>query len=394
MRKIRRTAGGAVLLLVLLLAWDVGTPQRVAWVPARWQGLDGARADGLVLQHEAAGTVWASRGWSVYRSRNGGDFERVFTLRPRFGEPWAAASRTLRRLFGYQELVEVVPLRDDLLVVFGGGDAWRVDLVAGTQEHVHALRYFGRGKGRGVMPFGVTSTPDGDIYYGEYPTESDGPGTVRVWRSRDEGRHFETAFEFLPGEVRHIHNVQWDPFSASLWMGTGDADTRSMIGSSRDGARHFEWIGRGSQLFRVVSLVFLPDAVAWATDADTTPPSMLRWRRDQQIVEPLPGSLPAPTFYAQAIDEHHALLGLAEHDASLWTWEPGRPPRRLAQWTLPATRRGPHPAVRLARRAPGACGAGDMMYVNPLRTVEEEAAIWRIPTRYALDAAGREEPAQ
>ena len=103
-----------------------------------------------MLQQEKPGVVWASQGFSLYRSQGGGPFEKVFTIVPRFGEAWAGYLRTLRRLFGYQELVELLPIRPNLLVVFAGGDIYRVDLARGEQERVQRLRYFGRGRAPGA----------------------------------------------------------------------------------------------------------------------------------------------------------------------------------------------------------------------------------------------------
>jgi hypothetical protein len=330
--------------------------------------------------------VWASRGWSIYRSRAGDRFDRVFKLRPNFGETWGGYSRSLRRIFGYQELVEVVPLSSDVLLIFGGGDVWRINLSQGTQEHVHKLRYFGRKKGRGVMPHGVTVTPVGDVYYGEYPTHPDGgPYTVRIWHGQDQGRRWRVAYEFAPGEVRHVHNVQWDPYTGSLWVGTGDSDARSMVGRSDDGGRTFQWIGRGSQFFRVASLLFLAGEVAWGTDADRSQNRYLRWHRAGERVEATDAKLPGPSFYAQPLGPELGLLGTAEQDASLWVAGTDRKPRRVLQWTIPLRPwRGPHPGVRLARGDGLVPRERLFALANPLRTAEEEATIWRLPIRPLL----------
>ncbi len=373
----------AGLLAALAIAYETHTPATVPWEPALIQGFAAERATGLVLQQVSGDDVWASRGWSIYRSRAGDRFARVFKLRPRFGEAWGGYSRSLRRIFGYQELVEVVPLNSDVLLVFGGGDVWRISLSQETQEHVHKLRYFGRNKGRGVMPHGVAVTPSGDVYYGEYPTNLDGElDTVRIWHGQDQGRRWRVAHEFNPGEVRHIHNVQWDPYAGSLWVGTGDSDSRSMVGRSDDGGRRFQWIGRGSQLFRVASLLFFAGEVAWGTDADRSQNRYLRWHRADDRVEATDTMLPGPSFYAQSLGPAMGLLGIAELDASLWVSRAGREPRRLLQWTIPPRPlRGPHPGVRLARGDGLVPEEGRFALANPLRTVEDEATIWRLPIR-------------
>ncbi|MCC6642438.1 MAG: hypothetical protein IT386_14855 [Deltaproteobacteria bacterium] len=391
-RRLGRIAAASIVALVLIggaVAWrETATPARIAWEPAALQGLPAERARDLVLQQEEPGVVWASQGYSIYRSRDGAAFEKVFTVVPRFGEAWAGFSRTLRSRFGYQELVEVVPVRQDLLVAFAGGDVYRVDLAHGTQERTHRLRYFGRGEGRGLMPHGVTRDARGTLYYGEYVTA---PGResrpIGIWRSEDEGRTWTLVFEFPPGAVRHVHAVQWDPVQGGVWVGTGDGDSESRVGFSLDQARSFRWVGEGSQELRVCSFLFLPAAVLWGMDADRSPNHALRWLRDAQRVEAIPGSnLPGPTYYAQRVRPSGGILGLAELDAALF-WLPAEGvPTKLVQWTMPTPRRpGPHPAVRLARGEPSSPSFVD---VNPLRTAQDEAAIYRIPTERVLEHVG------
>jgi hypothetical protein len=388
-QRTRRLATTGLLVFALfcaaIVAFDAATPARIGWTPTTLQGLSAERADELVLQQESPGIVWASRGYSIYRSRDGHAFEKVFSVVPRFGEAWAGYLRTLRRRFGYQELVEILPLREDLLIVFAGGDVYRVDLAHGSQERVHRLRYFGRGKGRGLMAHGLTRDGRGSIYYGEYSTApSSEPRPIGVWRSDDEGRSWSLAFEFPPGAVRHIHAVQWDPVQGGLWVGTGDTDSESRVGFSLDEARTFRWIGEGSQEFRVCSVMFLPGAVLWGMDAEHSPNHALAWRRRPERVEPIPnGSLPGPTYYAQAVDGRGGLIGLAELDAAVFWLAPDAAPVKLLQWTLPdPPRGGPHPGVRLARGEPADPA---FLNVNPLRTEEDEAAIYRIPTRQLLE---------
>ncbi len=155
---LRKLAGVLFLCAAALFGWDLHTPAQVPWLPASIDDRRVERAEGLVLQQEVGGDVWASRGFSVYRSHEGGPFVREFTLWPRVGLAWAGFSEFLRDRFGYQELIEVVPLDARTVLVFGGGDVYRVQLDSGRQQWVHRLRYFGRGEGRGVMPHGIPST--------------------------------------------------------------------------------------------------------------------------------------------------------------------------------------------------------------------------------------------
>lgn len=379
MRLSRRGALALALaaLLALAVIYELWLPQEVAWKPAQLGALAAERADGLVLQDARGGEVWASRGYGIYRSRAGGTFALVTAITPRFGLAWAGYSRTFRDTQRYQELVEAMALDERTLLVFTGGDAYRVDTVNGAAERVHTVRYFGPDRGRGLMPHGLTRDASGAIYYGEYATGALAPDeTIRVWRSRDAARTWEVAHEFAPGAVRHVHAVQWDAHGGALWVATGDRDAECRVGYSRDGGTSFTWIGAGSQTFRAVSFLFTPEAVTWAMDSpQRVVRRVMRWDRASGALSESRRELPHPGYYAAALEGERGVVTLAETGASLWVVERGEP-RPVHEWAVTPDAGRPHPAVRLLR--PDAETA-DSLLVNPLRTREHEAAIFRVP---------------
>ena len=341
---------GAACLAAALIVWfrEVRTPRRISWRPTTINGLSATFANGLVLQHDDGHTVWATRGFAIYRSRDGSAFERVLSLRPRLGRAWGGYLASLRSRYGYQELVELLPVGDERLVVFAAGDIHRVDLRTRVTERTHRLRYFGPGKGRGLMAFGVTSDQQGAIYFGEYTTEP-GSHPVCIWKSNDEGRTWHQAFEFPAGTVRHIHTVQFDPFGGAIWVGTGDRDEHCYVGASHDGAATFSWIAQGSQKCRTCGFVFFPDVVLWGMDAGQEPNHVIRLRREEGTIDSL-ADLPDVTFYHRKLDENRALLGLAHHVAEIWVASVDGNACRWLSWPVPARApRGPAPGVRLGR---------------------------------------------
>ncbi|MCZ4497349.1 MAG: hypothetical protein JWM25_1934 [Thermoleophilia bacterium] len=367
-----------VLVAAALLVWavEIRTPRRIRWSAATLAGSGAASAPGLVLQHAEGTTVWATRAYSIYRSSDGGPFERVARVRPAWGEAWGGYLRSLRRTFGYQELVELWPLDDDRLVVFAGGHVHRLDLRAGTRERGFELRYFGRGRGRGLMAFGLDRTADGTFYFAEYVTES-GNRPTGVWRSRDDGATWQLAYEFDAGTVRHIHAVHGDPRDGSVWIGTGDRDEHSFVGRSTDGGDSYEWVGRDAQLYRTCAFASFDASVIWAMDADFEQNHVLAWDRATQTVT-TGSELPDVTYYARRQDDQHALLGLAQGVAEVWVADAQA---RAVPWlSFPVTgvppNRGPSPGVRLARGT-----GGDDVYVNPLRTIDHESTIFRLAAR-------------
>jgi hypothetical protein len=114
---------------------------------------------------------------------------------------------------------------------------------------------------------GVCVMEDGTILMGEYVINSDRRHPIALHRSLDGGRSFQTAHTFSPGEVKHIHFVQWDPFAKCVWMGTGDSDAECRLYCSNDRGDSWKFVGGGTQLWRAVGVTFSADALYWGTDA-------------------------------------------------------------------------------------------------------------------------------
>jgi len=385
-RHIRRAALLGLPLLLAFLAWDVHLPSAIAWTPAADHGEGALRADGLVLHTGDDDIVWATRGYGIYRSVAGAPFERLWVLRTPPGEAWAGYSRTVRHLFGYQELTELIPRADGSLVAFAGGRVYRVALDAGGQREVHRMRFYGRGEGRGVMPHGLTEDGGGRLYYGEYPRHEESMKLGRrLYRSDDGGRSWHVAYEFPPGQIRHIHSVQWDPIGDSIWVTTGDDDEQPRIGYSRDHGESFTWIAQGEQRFRACSLLFQEDRVAWIPDTHRGFHAQWWEREGGRIVESST-VFDRPGHYARPLDRHRGLVTIGHLEPSLWLVGAPGGVSRLAAWEpAPPLLRGPYPNVRVARSAQPAAG---VVHVNPLRTTAGDAFILRLPVPHLLSADG------
>ncbi len=380
--------GGFVLLVAIFQ--DTRTPSAVTWESVMVRDLPMERAGGLVLQEQADGVLYASDGFSVYRSEGDRGFLKVLEVDPPLGPIWAAYSRRLRNYLGLEEAIEVFPVRPDLLMVFVGGEIQRIDLRTGEAETVHRLRYFGRGEGRGIMPFGVTVDGDGRIYYGEYVTRRlQGDETVALFRSDDDGRSFEIVYEFPAIVVRHIHAIQWDPYAQVIWMGTGDGDEQSRVGFSRDLGETFIWIGQDSQDFRAVNFVFSEDSVDWLSDTVEIPARALRFHRDDWEIQASSRSLPSHGLYMQDMGDGYRLGTSAEATAGLWLIDPDLGMRPIVEWPVAESGGFAFPAIRLARAATVDDGR---VHVSPLRVQGGEAAIYRFTRETAFAAAGMDLP--
>jgi len=138
---------------------------------------------------------------------------------------------------------------------------------------------------------GLEVTPSGDVFYAEYSMNMNRKQASRLFRSTNQGETFQEIFCFEPGEVRHIHFVQWDPFENCLWMGTGDADLECRILKSFDNGFTWKSLGSGSQRWRALGLAFTNDSVYWGTDAGLDAGDIaneiIQWKRDNGSINVL-----------------------------------------------------------------------------------------------------------
>lgn len=254
----------------------------------RTQGLTVAeRAPGVVVHGYAAGRWYASRGQTllvrdVGTAPQGGPLGSWQPLCSVPGPTWqrlAGRSRwtSLALRLGIHH---VWPLPDGALLAISDRRVHRLE-PDGTWRVALRFEGFRKPARRGVL---VTRNPVQDspspgagwhpssVFLTEYTLATDGRRPVRVFRSDDGGRTFDVCFAFAPGQVRHVHLIQQDPFDGSLWLGTGDSDAESGLFRSTDNGTSWQEIGRGGQRWRTVGLAFRPDAIWWGTDAGLDAP--------------------------------------------------------------------------------------------------------------------------
>ncbi|MFP9191282.1 glycosyl hydrolase [Natrialbaceae archaeon A-CW1-1] len=180
--------------------------------------------------------------------------------------------RIRRALTGRVHSVNVWPIDDK--TIFANANRWMFVSHDGGKSWDHSLTLRESTGLRGAMPCGLCHQ-GGTVYLGEYIfDETKHP---RVLETSDFGETWETSVE-LEG-VRHVHSVQVDPITDDIWITTGDRDDESIIGILRDD--DVEVVGTGSQRWRMVQPVFLPDAILWGTDAPYQENQILRLPRSE-----------------------------------------------------------------------------------------------------------------
>jgi hypothetical protein len=237
---------------------------------------------GRIVAVQADGTLYASRGYEIWRSRDDGvGWTRVTSL-PR--SPWrrlAERSRLASRLLR-QEVRALAVLGDDACV-------------AANREGV----FFGRAGAASMQPSAIETGelpllppmslsvgPGGRVVFGEYGCPRP-RRPMRLYVSDDGGASFRIARTFPTGEILHVHNLVWDAARGHWWLLSGDHDTEPGVGMLSADLAHFEWLVKGSQLHRAVEVFDLGDHLLYATDSHVETNALIRLEKSSGRLERL-----------------------------------------------------------------------------------------------------------
>ena len=217
---------------------------------------------GRALLVRPDGRLYISRGYSIYSSDDDGrswSFIASAPIPPKRmpGQLLRLAARLLRF-----EIRALVTLEDDTLVA--ANRDWVYYSVAGTRtlqrsrvdESAQPL----------APPFNLTVGPDGVILFGEYNSQLRHGNPVRMFASRDAGKTFEVIRCFEAGDIMHVHKLLYDPQLDHYWVFVGDLDDEVGIGILSRDLRHFDWLVRGKQQYRVCEAFDFGDRLVYATD--------------------------------------------------------------------------------------------------------------------------------
>ncbi len=119
-------------------------------------------------------------------------------------------------------------------------------------------------------PMTITVDSASRVLWGEYWGNIE-RREVRICMSDDNGKNYQLVFSFKPGEIRHIHNIQEDPFENYYWIFAGDHGKDPGIGILSRDFKNFEWVVKGEQKYRGVNGFIFKDRIVYGTDSEKEP---------------------------------------------------------------------------------------------------------------------------
>jgi len=279
---------------------------------------------GLVVQHSAAGKLYATRSDQVFVTGNGGQtWSKLGQLAPRDyrrAEDWASrlrGTRVGRVLWPGPSPKAMLALSDGSLLVHhppwiqrsvDGGRLWRrTGQIPGPE---------------GTMPLhGLAAEPEGPLW------ALTGVSDPHLLRSDDAGRRWEGVSlapslgpveAVVPGLVT---SVQVDPMRGRVWLTTAGEGEQTQIGWI-EGDGTFRAIAVGKPEFRAGRLMFGESFVSWASDAEEGPFGVWRWGRDTEQINQVT-TLPGPARHSVTLADGRPVVATrtgARSSTNLEVW--------------------------------------------------------------------------
>ena len=255
-----------ILVIIVLLFFDYRGPRHISLKSDTVFGMPCSRAKDLVVQeYDNSGSLWATRGMIIYcLQKDSNSFERIAHVPTGFNIFWLRNFSLLRKITIRPECMEVTITGNGDIFAISGGSLWKS--VSGKKQfrRIFTLPHYGFGD-QGVRSAGILNYNDSIIYLGEYYTNKN-RDAIKVFGYFIDTDTMKTAYEFEPGQIRHIHSIQKDYFTGRIWICTGDLDSESAITWTDNGFNTVNYLFAGSQTFRVCQLVFTENNIFWGTD--------------------------------------------------------------------------------------------------------------------------------
>jgi len=350
----------------------------------RWAGEVRPIQEKMTILRAEGEALWASRGYRLYRSVDGGESWLAEGETPvSFWRRTIERSPLLRRM-SRGGISGIRPQEDGSRLCVAAGMIFRAE--ADSVEYRPVFRV-----PKGFRPLNLGQGPLGRIYWGEYFLNVRRKSPARIFGSKDGGKSWNLAYTFPAGSVCHIHRVIFDPYEEAYWVCTGDLGIEVGIWKTIDEFRQLTPILRGEQLFRTTSLLALPRCLLYGTDDPRGDNYILALDRRSGAVEKIQ-SVPGPILYGCRVGEGAVFATMVEkkaHEVTLWAGDENAfhmvghlPTRKMNQLWRESVG---YDTVILPE---GHC-LWPYLYCTPLGTAESSGKLLRVALGGKIDVAER-----
>lgn len=249
--------------------------------------------------------IWASKGASLYKSKIKEDkFEKIIDLPFSFKDNIFGKSRLLSRAFRLG-IKSIIKLQSGTILINAQKKIFRF-------RDNEIFEVFDFKNGFGPLRHGWCEDNQENCFIGEYFLNNKRNNAINLYKSSDDGLNWEIIESFT--NIRHIHSVQFDPFTDFIWLCTGDHDDESRISFSQDYGETWEVIGSGDEMYRTVSLIFDKDKIYWGSDSPTRNNYIYSYNRKNGNIEKL-SPVDGPIHYSAKFNQYKLFATVVEGES-------------------------------------------------------------------------------
>ncbi len=241
-----------------------------------------ATSCGRALYVSAEGFLYISRKYTVFRSCDRGKTWQVDSVLP--VESWKSSlarfhlsARLLR-----EYVAALIVLSEGTRVAIARDGIYRA--APGVTVMTRTFKF-----PAGWRPLNL-AVDDGDrVLFGEYGANPQ-RREIFIYASDDLARSFHPAFKFAAGDVRHVHNIIFDPFGDQFWILVGDVGREPGVGVLSKDLLTVSWVDRGHQKVRAVGALVEKDCLIYGTDSEVQENYIVRLEKSSGKLLPLRGT--------------------------------------------------------------------------------------------------------
>ena len=267
----------------------------------------------------------ASNGYSIFKSENlGKTWLFLGTLPVSKQKKVLSKSRLISRALriGIHQIKEI---HNHKILICSDNDFFLSDVSFSKFKRITIDSHFYQ-----LLDHSICVTPN-YTYFGEYMPNVK-RNEINIFRT-DDGENWDKIYSFPKKSIKHIHLLQFDPFSQKIWFSTGDADSECLLGNSNLDFSEIEIVGRNHQDWRSLELLFTSEEIFWGTDNPNGQNWLISFDRKSHIIKKLV-QFSGPIYNLKQFSNTYMMITATEGSKGEWD-------NKAHIWVSPNLKKGP-----------------------------------------------------
>jgi len=255
------------------------------------------------------GTLISSRGYSIFKSEDlGKSWILTGTLPVSTQKYFLSKSRAISRALRIG-IHQIKQIHNGKILIYCDNNVFLSDFSFSSFKQINLNSKFFQ-----ILDYSVCVTPK-FTYFGEYIPNLY-KNKVNIFRTQD-GENWDIIYSFPKKSIRHIHLLQYDPFSQKIWFSTGDADSECLFGYANFDFSEVEILGKNNQDWRSLELLFTHEKIFWGTDNPDGQNWLISFDRNSHTIQKIT-QFNGPIYNLKRVSTGYIILTANEGGISEW----------------------------------------------------------------------------